>query len=597
MALLDPKEALAHGVGQSLGGQSWYWRTHILGVAEAIAQHHATPEVVGRVLAGRGVSLEEAAQVLNPTLRDWLPDPSVFIDMDKAAKRLAHAVVAQQAIVIFGDYDVDGATSAALLLRVLRSLGARHTSAYIPDRLLEGYGPSAKALCALKEAGADLVVCVDCGTQAFEALAAAAQAGLEVIVVDHHKASIALPPAVALVNPNRFDESEEGARHGHLAAVGLAFILCVALVRALRQQGYFTPELPEPFLLQELDLVALGTVCDVVPLKGLNRALVAQGLKVMAKRANLGLKVLSDVAGIDEAPNTTSCGFHLGPRINAGGRVGRADLGVRLLTTTDTAQAQSLAAELNQLNSERRALEALALEEALALAEGANELMLVVVGAGWHPGVIGILASRLKERTGKPCFVITLYEGVGKGSGRSIPGVDLGAAVLAAQEAGLLMAGGGHAMAAGLTVAPENIPALRQFLNAHLEKAIASAMRTQGLLLDGSLTPSAVTPELVQALNGAGPYGSGFANPRFVVGPVKIIRADLVGQDHIRLFTQGLEGGRLKAVAFRAANTPMGAEFLAANNRRFWLAGRLVCDVWSGRAQAELHVEDGAIIA
>jgi single-stranded-DNA-specific exonuclease len=588
---------MTFSIAESLSGQAWRLREPPLGLAEAIAQRCGVPEVVGRVLAARRIPLEDAPRVLSPTLRDWLPDPALFRDMEAGAARVAAAIQADQAIVVFGDYDVDGATSAALLRRAFAACGAACVSTYIPDRLMEGYGPSGDALLALKQAGADLVITVDCGTQAFAALEAARSANLDVIVVDHHKASIELPAALAIINPNRFDEGDEGAAHGHVAAVGMAFLFAVAVVRTLRSQGRFTGARTEPKLLDLLDLVALGTVCDVVPLTGLNRAFVAQGLKVMAKRGNLGLATLADVAGVDSAPDAGTCGFHLGPRINAGGRVGRSDLGVRLLTTQDSGEARALAQELDRLNAERKAIEALVLEQAQAAADTEQSPVLTLAGEGWHPGVIGIVAGRIKERYGRPSLVIGINEGVGKGSGRSIPGVDLGAAVLAAKEAGLLVAGGGHAMAAGLTVDPYKIKDLRAFLNEALSAATSAARASAGLSLDALLAAGGVTPQLVKAIGGAGPFGAGFPAPRFAVGPVSIVKADLVGTDHVRIIAQGQDGARLKAVAFRAASTAMGTELLAARGRRFWLAGKLVVDSWGGEERAELHVEDAAIAA
>ncbi|EMD83308.1 Single-stranded-DNA-specific exonuclease RecJ [Pacificimonas flava] len=419
----------------------------------------------------RGAAEAEIEQLRAPTIRDLLPDPSIFVDMDRAASRIARAVTAGERIVVFGDYDVDGATSASVLIRHLTACGAR-PGHYIPDRLLEGYGPSAEALVALKGAGADLVICVDCGTQGFEALEAAANAGLEVIVVDHHKASTALPPAHAIINPNRLDESAEGSRYGHLAAVGMAFLLAVAVQRELRAQGALPS--PAPDLMGLLDLVALGTVADVVPLTGLNRAFVAQGLKVMARRGNRGLAALAGAARLERAPLASDLGFALGPRINAGGRVGQADLGVRLLCGAEDEACEAIAAELDRLNAERRGIEADVTEAAIAAAERAGNMPVAVVsGAGWHPGVIGIAASRLKDRLGVPAIVIGVDEGgIGKGSGRSVAGVDLGAGVLAAREAGLISAGGGHAMAAGLTVADADIARLTEFLCERLSGAV-----------------------------------------------------------------------------------------------------------------------------
>src|SRR3954467_14942269 len=436
----------ALNIDQSVTGQPWRWRRE----ADPALPMDA---FIDELLLGHAVAREDLARHRDPRIRDFLPDPSCFQDMDKGAKRLADAVQSGETIAIFGDYDVDGAPSAALLVLLLRRLGAEPI-VYIPDRLMEGYGPSGKALVELKARGASVAICVDCGAQAHEALEEARAVGLDVIVVDHHQCASLLPVAHALINPNRLDESQDGAAHGHLAAVGMAFLLGVALIRELRTRGAFEA-LAEPKILDLLDLVALGTVADVARLKSLNRAFVSQGLKVMAGRENVGLVALAEAARLVKPPSCRDLGFALGPRINAGGRVGKSDLGVRLLTSTDPEEARTIAAELDRLNEERRAIEMLVCEQAEAQAAKLNGApVLTVMATGWHPGVIGIVAGRIKERFGRPAIVIAECEdGTGKGSGRSISGVDLGAAVLAAQEGGLLIAGGGHAMAAGLTVA------------------------------------------------------------------------------------------------------------------------------------------------
>src|SRR6478735_3515863 len=582
------------GVENSLSGKAWRWRGgHMALEDSATGLEH---DIVDQLLLGRGVAREELALHRNPSLRSFLPDPSIFSDMDSAADRLAQAILAGEQITVFGDYDVDGATSAALLVRLVRSLG-HDARAYIPDRLLEGYGPSGEALVRLGEEGSSLVVTVDCGAMAFEALAAAHDAGIDVIVVDHHKCAAELPRAFALVNPNRLDESDEAAAHGHLAAVGVAFLLAVAVVRTLRRRGFFA-ERPEPDLLSLLDLVALGTVADVAALHGLNRAFVAQGLKVMARRGNTGMAALIDASRLTRAPSCSDCGFALGPRINAGGRVGEATLGVRLLTTEDPDEARAISAQLSQLNEERRAIE-FAVQEAAEeqLAAQHNRAVIVLSGRGWHPGVIGIVAGRIKEKTGKPSLVIALDEDgtEGKGSGRSISGVDLGAAIIAARDSGLLVAGGGHAMAAGLTVAGDKIDALAEWLDERLAGAVARASSEQTTLLDLSLAPGGLTPELVATLDSAGPFGVGWPGPRVAVGPVHLIKADLVGTDHVRLIAGGQDGASFKAIAFRAAQSELGQSLLhGARGRRLWLAGRAKIDDWGSRPQAELHVEDAA---
>jgi len=554
-------------------------------------------DIVTQLLLARGVVREDLTRHRTPTLRGFLPDPSEFRDMDAAAERLAEAVLGQETITIYGDYDVDGATSAALLVRLLRMLGheARY---YIPDRLLEGYGPSGEALVRLAEQGSSLIVTVDCGAMAHDALQMAHQAGVDVIVVDHHKCASELPIAAALVNPNRLDEGDIGAAHGHLAAVGVAFLLAIATVRTLRQRGYFETR-KEPDLLALLDLVALGTVADVAALHGLNRAMVAQGLKVMARRENTGMAALIDASRLNRAPSCSDLGFALGPRINAGGRVGEATLGVRLLTTEDPEEARQISAQLSQLNEERRAIEAEVQEAAEAqLAAQHNRAVLVLAGRGWHPGVIGIVAGRIKEKTGKPTLVIALdadEAGNGKGSGRSVSGVDLGAVIIAAREHGLLVAGGGHAMAAGLTVDPARLDALAQWLDERLSSAVLRSMEERSMLLDLALAPGGLTPDLVETLESAGPFGVGWPAPRVAVGPVRLVKADIVGKDHVRLIASGRDGASFKAIAFRAAESELGQALLhGSKGRALWLAGRVKTDDWGSRPQAELHLEDAA---
>jgi single-stranded-DNA-specific exonuclease len=580
------------GVARSILGQPWRWRG---GAADDRDPGFQPDDLIDQLLLARGVSRENLESHRQPTLREFMPDPSVFQDMDKAAARLANAVEAREAVTVFGDYDVDGATSAALLIRLLRGLGLE-ARAYIPDRLMEGYGPSGEALVRIAEGGTRLIVTVDCGAQAFEALAMARAAGVDVIVVDHHKCASRLPDGFAIVNPNRLDESEAGAAQGHLAAVGMAFLLGAALLRTLRARGYFAGR-AEPRLIELLDLVALGTVADVAQLKGLNRAFVTQGLKVMAGRGNVGLAALADAARLNRAPECRDLGFALGPRINAGGRVGKSDLGVRLLTTEDPAEAEAIAAELDRLNEERRAIELAVCEaaEALTGAQG-NRAVAVVAAPGWHPGVIGIVAGRLKEKLHRPAIVIAIGEdGLGKGSGRSISGVDLGAAVLAAMDSGLLVAGGGHAMAAGLTVAGDGIDAFADFLDARLAADVARSRDDRALLLDALLAPGGVTAATVDAMEAGGPYGAGWPSPHVAAGPVSIVKADVVGNGHLRVIAAGDDGRRLKAIAFRMADSPLGEALLAAPpHRKLWLAGRMKRDDYTGGNAAELHLEDAA---
>ncbi|MEQ9144982.1 MAG: single-stranded-DNA-specific exonuclease RecJ [Parvibaculaceae bacterium] len=585
------------GVGRSLTGRRWIPRLGEDRLALQLAQQADIPELLARVLAARGVAPDICEAHLDPTLKAYLPDPSCVMDMDTAAARIAKAIQSGEQVAVFGDYDVDGATSSALLKRYFESAGAP-LRIYIPDRIKEGYGPNAPAFMKLKDLGVSLVVTVDCGTMAHKPLGVAKERGLDVVVVDHHQAEPLLPPAVAVVNPNRLDDT---SGLGQLAAVGVVFLLLVALNRTLRAAGWFTEDRPEPNLIDLLDLVALGTVCDVVPLTGLNRALVTQGLKVMGRRTNIGLTALGEIAKLDGAPGTYHAGFLLGPRVNAGGRVGRADLGARLLTTHDTAEAQEISAALDTYNRERQAIEAQVLEEALEQVEGrlhsarANQPPPVIIAAarGWHPGVIGIVASRLKDKYERPTFVIALDgKGEGKGSGRSIPGVDLGRAVTAALEAGLLINGGGHSMAAGLTVDEGKMDALQAFLSERVAPDVLAAGEARVLKLDGALTTQAASRDMFELLEKAGPYGAGNPEPRFAVPRVRIVRADRVGQNHVRCILAGDEGGRLKAISFRSADSALGEGLLNGGGAVFHVAGRLRADDWQGRRDVQLQIDD-----
>jgi len=577
-------------ITHSITGQSWKWRS---GDVDARDPGFQPDDLVTQLLLARGVPRDDIERHRNPTIRGFMPDPSIFRDMDCAAERLADAVEAREAVTIYGDYDVDGATSAALLIRLLRDLGldAGH---YIPDRLMEGYGPSGEALVRIGDSGSRLIVTVDCGAMAFDALAQAKAAGLEVIVVDHHKCAADLPSAFALVNPNRLDENDEAASHGHLAAVGVAFLLAAAIVRILRGRGYFVNR-AEPKLMELLDIVALGTVADVAQLRGLNRAFVAQGLKVMAGRRNIGLAALIEASRLNRAPVCSDLGFALGPRINAGGRVGKSDLGVCLLTTQDREEARSIAAELDRLNEERRSIEALVQEEAEAMLAGQhNRAVALLAGQGWHPGVIGIVAGRIKEKTGKPSIIIAIDDqGVGKGSGRSIAGVDLGAAIISAREAGLLVAGGGHSMAAGLTIRADKVDALADWLDERLAADVTRATANSAMLIDALLTPRGLNPAFIEAMEGAGPYGMGWPGPRIVAGPVRVIKCDIVGKDHVRAIVAGDDGGSFKAMAFRQGETALGQMLMhGERGRKYWLAGRAKIDDWGPTPKAELHIDD-----
>ncbi|MEE4539667.1 MAG: single-stranded-DNA-specific exonuclease RecJ [Erythrobacter sp.] len=582
------------GVERSLTGRAWRWRGGNMELSDGPAG--LDTDILSQLLTSRGAGPDEIARYARPTLREFLPDPSCFQDMDRAAERLASAILERETITIYGDYDVDGATSAALLVELLRALG-HDAGYYIPDRLLEGYGPSGEALVKLAEAGSSLIVTVDCGAMAHEALTMARDTGVDVIVVDHHKCASELPPTAALVNPNRLDESDEASAHGHLAAVGVAFLLGIALVRTLRARGFFTKR-AEPDLMSLLDLVALGTVADVAALHGLNRAFVAQGLKVLARRERIGMAALMDASRLTRAPLASDLGFALGPRINAGGRVGESTLGVRLLTARDPDEARAIAEQLSTLNEERRAIEAEVQEAAeTQIASQHNHAVHIVAAPGWHPGVIGIVAGRIKEKTGKPAIVIALDEriGEGKGSGRSISGVDLGAAIIAAREAGLLVAGGGHAMAAGLTIAVDRLADLAAFLDERLARDITTARAGQVMALDLSLAPGGLTPELVETLERGAPYGVGWPAPRVAVGPVRIVKADIVGRDHLRLIASGADGRSFKAIAFRQGSSELGQTLLHRSaGRQLHLAGRVKIDDWGARPAVELHLEDAA---
>ncbi|MEM7778786.1 MAG: single-stranded-DNA-specific exonuclease RecJ [Pseudomonadota bacterium] len=582
------------GVSQSLAGRAWHWRGGNMELGSDT--QGLDNDLITQLMLTRGVKQDEVAKHTKPTMREFLPDPSAFRDMDRAAERIASAIVSGEKITVYGDYDVDGATSAALLVELIRALGVE-AGYYIPDRLLEGYGPTGEALVQLAKDGSDLIVTVDCGAMAHEALTMARDAGVDVIVVDHHKCSPDLPPTAALVNPNRLDESDLAASHGHLAAVGVAFLLAIAIVRNLRAEGFFQNR-DEPDLMALLDLVALGTVADVAALHGLNRAFVAQGLKVLARRERIGMAALMDASRLKRAPIASDLGFALGPRINAGGRIGESTLGVRLLTTSDPDEARDIAEKLSALNEERRAIEAQVQEAAEAQLEGQHNMAVqVLAGSGWHPGVIGIVAGRIKEKTGKPSIVIALddSEGTGKGSGRSISGVDLGAAIIAAREADLLVAGGGHAMAAGLTIAEERLAAFTEFLDERLARDVERARISQVMQLDLSLAPGGLTPSLVETLDAAGPFGVGWPAPRVAVGPVRIVKADIVGKDHLRVIASGNDGRSFKAIAFRAAETEMAQTLLfRSKGREFHLAGRVKIDDWGPRPAAELHLEDAA---
>jgi len=557
-----------------------------------MAQQFDLPDIVGRILTSRGIGADEVDSFLDPRLNKLLPDPAHLLDMEKAVVRLVEAVLAKQNIAIFGDYDVDGATSSALLARYFKAVGLP-ARIYIPDRLSEGYGPNVPAMEKLKKDGVDLVITVDCGTTSYEPLEVAHNAGLDVIIVDHHAAEAGLPKAVAVVNPNRMDESSP---HGQLAAVGVAFLVVVGMNRGLREAGYFKEAAqPEPDLLQWLDLVSLGTVADMVALTGVNRALVVQGLKVMKRRQNSGLIALADAAGIDEAPAAYHLGFILGPRVNAGGRVGESYLGANLLASDDPVETRQIAEKLEAYNKERREIEDVVLTEAVAQAESQkSDSMIFVVGEGWHPGVIGIVASRLKERFGLPACVVSVENGKATGSARSVSGLDLGACVIAARQQGLLTNGGGHAMAAGFSLTTDHLDELHQFLSERIKKRIEEADIQPTLKVDGALTIAGASMDLVKKIQQLGPFGSGNAEPRFGFSNIRITKSDQVGESHVRCFFADAGNASLAGISFRSLDTDLGRALLGQVGQPLHVVGRLRENVWQGRSSVQLFVDDAA---
>lgn len=561
------------GVERSLTGRRWVAREADADAIGGLARAHGLSEIVSRLLAVRNVGIDEANHFLQPTLRELLPDPSLLTAMDEAADRLAAAVMRGEKIVVFADYDVDGATSAALLLRFLAAVG-RPSGHYVPDRISEGYGPNAPALLRLRDQGASVIVTVDCGSTAGEALAAGAAAGVHVIVVDHHQCADVLPPASAIVNPNRPDDA---SGQGHLAAVGVAFLLAVGANRALRKAGWYASR-TEPDLRQWLDLVALGTVCDMVPLTGVNRAFVRQGLLIMAGRGNAGLSALAAIAGLGETISAGDLGFVIGPRINAGGRVGESDLGTRLLSTDDPAAARSLAARLDALNRERQQVERAVLDEAVwqVTDGGADRGSLIwAVGEGWHPGVVGIVASRLVERFHKPAIVGAASEARIVASARSVPSVDIGGAIGEAMAEGLLVKGGGHPMAGGLTVVRSRADDLASWLAGQVDAQRSGVAAVRALHLEAGLSLHAVAPPLLQSLSALAPYGAGNPEPVFAFAAVQLQRATIVGADHVRCQLSDGHGGSVVAMAFRAASSPLGAALLDLRGAAVHIAGRL----------------------
>ncbi len=579
--------------GVSLTGRSWIWREAEDRLGLAIAERLDLPEIVGRILASRGIGIAEAADFLAPTLRALLPDPSVMVDMDAAAERLARAARAGETVAVFGDYDVDGACSAAILVLFLRGFGCP-VLPYVPDRLAEGYGPNGPALAGLADRGATLLVCVDCGTAAADAFASV-EGRADILVLDHHKAEGPPPPVLATVNPNRLD-CRSGLRH--LCAAGVAFLTAIAALRILRRGGAFAAT-AEPDLRDMLDLVALATVCDVMPLTGLNRALVAQGLRIMGKRSRPGLAALMDIAKTRDLPTAMTCGFGLGPRLNAGGRISESDLGLRLLLCDDPLEARLLAERLDAINRQRQMVEAGVLEKATALAEAQREAghdVLLVCGAGWHPGVVGIVAGRLREKFNRPTCVGGLVDGVVKGSGRSVPGLDLGAAVIAARQSGILASGGGHAMAAGFGMAPDREADFAAFLRDRLPHPPGQPNRPH-LTVDARVATAGASLELARQLARLAPFGTGNDEPMIVVPNVRILKTDRLGNDGntLRAYVEGEGGGtRLKAMLFRAGDGPIAQALSDRLGGRLHLAGHLRAEHWNGIDSVSLCVIDAA---
>ena len=591
------------GVTKSARGLVWRERLSADGhmLATAIGQRHGLPDLVARVIAARGAALDDVPLFLEPTIKALMPDPSLLRDMEKAAARIADAIERREPVAVFGDYDVDGACSSALLARFLAHHGTP-VRIYIPDRIFEGYGPNSAAIEQLVKGGAKLIVTVDCGTTSFAPLATAKALKTDCVVIDHHQADEALPDVQALVNPNRQDDvSGQGA----LCAAGVTFLVLVAIVRELRKRGHYADGVREPDLLAFLDLVALATVADVVPLQGLNRAYVKKGLAVMHARENLGLRALADTAGLTQAPTPYHLGFILGPRINAGGRIGDAALGAKLLATQDASEAQRIAEVLDRLNKERKQIETQMLEEAMAIGDAQmsanpNRPLVLVGSDSFHKGIVGLVASRLTERFLRPSCVIAWEKagdggnGEGTGSLRSVAGVDLGAAVRAAVSAGHLVKGGGHAMAAGLTVKASKMAELEAFLLAELADGAAVANETRGLEIDAALVASGATRELLELLEMAGPFGQGNPQPRFCFPAHRVKFAKVVGEAHVRMMLEAADGSRLEAIAFRAAGQPLGDLMLGSGGMPLHVAGQLRRDTWGGREKIELAVDDAA---
>ena len=576
---------------KSLGGNIWKLSPCDERMAEAVAQRYRLPPLVARVLNVRGVSIDDVPGFMDPRLQNLLPDPFCLKDMEKAALRIAEAVVKKQKVAVIGDYDVDGATSSSVLRLFLERVGIEPVI-HIPDRE-EGYGPSCWAIDEFSALGIDLVITVDCGTTAFDTFEYAATKDMDVIVLDHHEAEVRLPKAYAVVNPKRLDDDSVDYLK-YMAAVGVVFVTVVAVNRELRRQNFYNEQKPEPQLMQWLDLVALGTVCDVVPLKGLNRAFVRQGLKVMSRRGNPGLKSLIDKANITEAPNAFHLGYVLGPRINACGRVGDAALGNRLLCTKDEFQAQLLAEKLGEFNEQRKDIENYVLLKAIEMLEGTPQTYPVafVAGDDWHQGVIGIVAGKLKERYNLPAFVMSIEADEVKGSARSIPQVDLGALIIAAKEQGLITKGGGHTMAAGFSLNQDKIDAFHDFVGRYVSEKIGGEAIVPVLDVDGVLDVGGATVEMAESLERLEPFGSGNAEPKLMLRSVRINKPSVIGSGHVRCFLSSNMGGSLKAIAFRVADNDIGNAMLNSRGDVYDVVGVLRRDNWQGRNSVQFIIED-----
>ena len=576
---------------KSLCGNLWKFIQPDDKTVELAAQKHSLPLLIAKILVGRGVSLDDIPDFLNPKIQNLMPDPHVLQDMEKASERIASAIINNQKVAIIGDYDVDGATSSSVLRLFLESVGISPLI-HIPDRE-EGYGPSRSAVDNFAACGTNLLITTDCGTTAFEVLEYASSQGIDVIVLDHHEAEERLPNICAVVNPKRLDESNHYPYLKYMAAVGVVFMTIVGINRHLRLQGFYQSH-PEPDLKQWLDLVALGTVCDVVPLLGLNRAFVRQGLKVMQQRRNIGLRSLIDKSGINEAPTAYHLGYVLGPRINACGRVGDSSLGNRLLCSSSEFEAASLAEKLDSFNAQRKEIEAYVMLQALEILEGQPQKypMAFVYGNDWHQGVVGIVAGKLKERYNLPSFVMSVESDEVKGSARSISGINIGALIMAAKEKGILTKGGGHIMAAGFSLNEDKIEEFRQFAGEYIQQNLSDASLTPVIDIDGVLDVSAVTTDFADSLDTLSPYGSGNPEPKLMLNNALLTKVDVVGAGHLRCYLSSLNGGSLKAMAFRCTDNEMGKALLNGRGQIFNFVGTIRHDNWQGRNQVQFIIED-----